>query len=47
LRQIGRARRAKTKDVAQFSGWLKEESAFSKLRGMAEFRAILEALAQH
>jgi tetratricopeptide (TPR) repeat protein len=42
LESLRRAK-TKTKDPAQFSAWLMEEPAFTKLRGTPEFSAILES----
>ncbi len=41
-----RRARSKTKDPGQFVEWLKQEPAFTKLHGTAEFSAILEAPTQ-
>jgi tetratricopeptide (TPR) repeat protein len=42
-----RRAKEKTKDSAAFSGWLRNESAFLKLREDAQFRTLLEESAEH
>ena len=42
-----RTAKAKTKNPERFDEWLKEEPAFTKLRGTPEFNSLLENSAQH
>jgi predicted esterase len=42
-----RRAKSKSKEPIQFLDWLKEETAFAKLRGTSEFSAILEVPTQH
>jgi predicted esterase len=42
-----RRARSRSKEPSQFIDWLKEEPAFTKLRGTSEFNALLESPAQH
>jgi len=42
-----RRAKSKSKEPGQFIDWLKEESAFAKLRGTSEFSALLELPAEH